>query len=728
MRLLGLLGVALCLLASAAHSGQNPNYKIAVHIEALNSKRTCDDLPVIEYCYDIMWTYIGCGDVDVFPVYFDLYGFTAIQYRLVWPEEWGSGVHNHCADLCIGDIRRAGDAVALAWRECQIYPCFIPGWISLTATTPGKVKVEGWDWEILITDCNYQEDEPFLVFDGGICGMEGDATCGHHAYWDLSKVDDVGGGCIAAGQPISYSIAFGNPWINPNAYNVVVVDELPAECTFLEASDGGAYNDTSHSVTWAIGRLLRGERDTVEVSAVVDAGVQPGGILDNYCEIFSHDHDVIGKHCLTEVCGRVPVELSVSAAFQGDCLAPEGDILYELSYGTPGQQADIHNVVLVDTLSTCLEISWATEGHMYDPYGRTISWDLGTLAPDTQASVQIGARATWDCTAGGAIRNICAISSDETDAARASVLTQVCDFGPIGLVKTDDVGTGCIHPGDSIAYIISYHNLQAEDFHDVVLTDNLHAAVVFVSASGSGGYDPGSHAITWTLGLLPAGSGDSVSAVVEVREDYIYQYCIENTCQIVSAETEPASAVLRTYLCGTYREGKAAVHVLPRDASRSCTENFPQVDFCEDIRSTEAACEVDFFPVFFGLDEFRGFEYGLTWPAEWGSISFVSCSDIAVGEVVQPGDGIVQTWSECRTGNLTLTGYGRIDATGPGLIEVVAHPEFGGPKVVTCRYGSYDAIMSFKGGVCGAVGDEPCPTGPQDVRPVTWGAIKAMFK
>lgn len=730
MRIAAIVITALCLLANSAFPGQNINLKVAIHLEAHNAKRTCSDRPAIEGCFDIAWFYEGCGDIDVFPVFYDIYGYTAVEYRLVWPVEWGSGIHTHCADLAIGDINQSGDGMAMAWYECQISGYCVPGWLALTAMTPGRITFSpDWEWDIKTADCYFQEDEPQVTSSGGVCGEPGDPPCGtiSHFYLDV----DDGVDCAAASQEIPYVLIFGNPWSNPPIHEVTLTDELPSQCEFVGATAGGVYDEAGHKVNWEIEALSGGQRDTVGVTALVNAGVEPGEVLDNYCYIVSDDslfNSYNEKHCRTPICDDVPLVLGMGAAFDGDCLAPEGDIVYELTYGTPGQQADVHNVVLIDTLPTCLEISWATEGHWYEPYEGWIMWDLGTLAPDTQGSVEIGARATWDCNPGGVIRNTCYISSDETDTERASVLTQVCDIGPIGLLKKDDVGAGCIHPGDSIAYTIKYNNLEDEDFHDVVLTDNLHAAVIFISAGGSGEYDAGSHKITWPVGTLPAGSLDSVSAVVKVKEDWIHQYCIENTCRIVSAETEPETAVLRTYLCGTSLEGMAAVHVLPRNANRSCTENFPEIDFCEDICWTEAACEVDVFPVFFGLDEARGFEYGLTWPEEWGSISFTSCSDMTIGALVHPGDGISQTWSECRTDNIIFTGYASLDAAGPGLIEVIPHPENGGPRVVTCHYGSYTTMYTFSGGVCGAEGEEPCPGGPQSVKPVTWGAIKAMFR
>jgi uncharacterized repeat protein (TIGR01451 family) len=496
----------------------------------------------------------------------------------------------------------------------------------------------------------------------------------------------------------------------------------------VEATGGGVYDAADHAVTWYVEKLFRGEIDTVGVLVAVGSGVQPGEILDNHCDITEDGWWQGDAHCRTEVCGLVPVDLALDASFEGECPAPGDTITYSLTYGTPGQPVDIHNVLLADTLAACLELAGATGDYTYDPDSRSVRWELGALPPETTGMQEVKALVTWTCAPNTLVSNACALRSDEATTARAAVDVRLCIFGAMALAKVDDVGPGCIHPGDAITYTISYGNPRTVDYHDVVLIDSLAVGVTFVSASGNGAYDPGSHAITWPIGTLAGGTQSSETAVVEVREDWIYEYRIENRCRILSAEAQPVRATLRTSLCGTSREGLPAIHVLPRDASLTCTDNFPQIEFCEEIVSTEPACEVDFFVVFFGLDECQGFEYGLTWPEEWGSISFVSCSDMTVGAITHPGDGISQTWSECRTDNLIFTGYGRVDATGPGRISVIEHPTWYAPKVITCHYGAYPALLSFSGGVCGAEGDQPCNTGPQRVQPTTWGAIKAMFK
>ena len=68
-------------------------------------------------------------------------------------------------------------------------------------------------------------------------------------------------------------------------------------------------------------------------------------------------------------------------------------------------------------------------------------------------------------------------------------------------------------------------------------------------------------------------------------------------------------------LAGSNLLAKVAVHVAPHDDARTCGVNFPEFDGPCDIRHTYVGCEgVDVFPVSYDLDEYKGFEYSLTWP------------------------------------------------------------------------------------------------------------------
>ena len=59
------------------------------------------------------------------------------------------------------------------------------------------------------------------------------------------------------------------------------------------------------------------------------------------------------------------------------------------------------------------------------------------------------------------------------------------------------------------------------------------------------------------------------------------------------------------------------VHVMAHASKRSCSSGLPSVSWCNDLKTTEASSDVDCFPVFYDLSEYKGCEFGLTWPGTY---------------------------------------------------------------------------------------------------------------
>jgi hypothetical protein len=157
---------------------------------------------------------------------------------------------------------------------------------------------------------------------------------------------------------------------------------------------------------------------------------------------------------------------------------------------------------------------------------------------------------------------------------------------------------------------------------------------------------------------------------------------------------------------GTNPHARVAVHVLPH-ASRSCTKGFPVIDNCGDFVTTEPGPDADCFPVFYYLTEYQGFDYALTWPGMYSCV-FTSCSDVTIGGIVWPGDGISQTWDTCRSGWAAVTGWAWI--VDYGLVCVAPHPDLGSINVRDCHDppGIDHPDYSVCAGLGGVAGDEAC--------------------
>ena len=103
------------------------------------------------------------------------------------------------------------------------------------------------------------------VLSGGLLDCEQGAECvATHSVtvrapqMDIKLVGDTS--YVLAGDLIQYDLSFDNVG-DTLATNVVVVDSLPKEVTFLSASGNGVYDSTSHSVTWFVGDLYPVEPD-----------------------------------------------------------------------------------------------------------------------------------------------------------------------------------------------------------------------------------------------------------------------------------------------------------------------------------------------------------------------------------------------------------------------------------------------------------------------------------
>jgi hypothetical protein len=162
----------------------NEDVKVALHVQAHNAEQTCADVPALQSCGDFATTYSGCGDIDVFTVFFDFEGLTVTEWGLDWPVEWGSGLTTHCALLSINDIIMPGDWISLAWGDCQPGPAIVSAWTRLSAGTPGRVDPiprpqHGSLPPFLgICDCDFMEIDVICAFGAGVCGIYGDDPCG----------------------------------------------------------------------------------------------------------------------------------------------------------------------------------------------------------------------------------------------------------------------------------------------------------------------------------------------------------------------------------------------------------------------------------------------------------------------------------------------------------------------------------------------------------------------
>jgi hypothetical protein len=158
-------------------------------------------------------------------------------------------------------------------------------------------------------------------------------------------------------------------------------------------------------------------------------------------------------------------------------------------------------------------------------------------------------------------------------------------------------------------------------------------------------------------------------------------------------------------------------HLLPHE-SRTCSENLPAIESYDDVVSTYHGCgHIDFFIVIFQSDGMKDLQFALNWPGEWGSCVFTCCSDMVLGDIVNPGDDVLLTWHDCQEDPVIIPCYCRFTANTSGFIDLVEGP--GGPTLIwDCHSAEVEPNFGLDAYVdCGSA-----------AKSTTWGRIRAMFR
>ncbi|RZB29417.1 MAG: hypothetical protein AEth_01234 [Candidatus Argoarchaeum ethanivorans] len=117
-----------------------------------------------------------------------------------------------------------------------------------------------------------------------------------------------------------------------------------------------------------------------------------------------------------------------------------------------------------------------------------------------------------------------------------------CPLISLNFSKTDDVGD-CVNLGDTITYTICYDNLaNPVAVHNVTINVTLPAGVTFDSASDGGSYDAGTRNVTWDIGTVQAGVGETCVMLNVTVNAGTEGQTLRNCAKIESDETEPATA------------------------------------------------------------------------------------------------------------------------------------------------------------------------------------------
>ncbi len=377
---------------------------------------------------------------------------------------------------------------------------------------------------------------------------------------DLELLKAVTDGTIQPGQEAEFTLTLRHTvGSNADAYDIVIVDTLPAELTYVPASSSPITPVVAgQTLTWTVASLTLVDapvvityRATLSPSAAVGVPVQnlanatfttqPGADPDERTgadgsgglnDLVTGDvFDVVVP--TTPVLGATKVDALLIDADTNGVVNP-GDTLRYTAVLTNSGNADATSVVFSDTpdANTTLVVGSATTTQGTVTVGNTVGdvtvgVDVGTVMPTATVTITFDVVVNSPLPTGvTAVANLGAFASGELPDEPTDDPDLPGDDDPTvtpveavpDLVITKDDGVATAAPGDTLTYTLTISNVGNQDATGVAVTDTLPVGTSFSAASDGGSETvPGSGVVTWpTFGLA---AGDAVTRTVTVTVD-----------------------------------------------------------------------------------------------------------------------------------------------------------------------------------------------------------------
>ncbi|RKZ09952.1 hypothetical protein DRQ32_07645, partial [bacterium] len=313
---------------------------------------------------------------------------------------------------------------------------------------------------------------------------------------------------------------------NANATNTLIQDLLPANTSFVSASDGGS--NTLGVISWPAFTLNTGVSDSVTLTVLVDSPLDNGTEIYNIASLESDQTAPVTNHATSSV-QSTPL-LSLGKGADRSLAEPGEQVVYSLDYGNSGN-ANATGVTLADWLPANTSFVSATGGGT--ELDGLVTWPLGSIIAGDNGSVMLTVAVDSPLDNATLLDNIASLESTQTLPTTDNARVVVQSAPVVTLVKTASVSLA--QPDDLITYTLTYGNSGNANAANAVLTDAIPANTTFVSATGGGTSSGG--IVTWINPLILAGSSGAVTMTVQVDNPLPNGTVIPNLASLVTDQT-----------------------------------------------------------------------------------------------------------------------------------------------------------------------------------------------
>ncbi|MEL1265892.1 OmpA family protein [Pseudoxanthomonas putridarboris] len=319
-------------------------------------------------------------------------------------------------------------------------------------------------------------------------------------------------GVAEPGEEITYTITVANT-AGIDAADVAIVDVVPANTSFVSASDGGVLN--GNQVEWTADVPANGAITRTVVFRVADP--IPAGVT-----AIANSATANGEGCATTPCVETPAatpEFTLEKALTGESggatagMAEAGEQLtYTLTVAnTSGANAT--NVVVVDVVPANTSFVSADNGGTLN--GDQVQWTLDIAAHSSvtlSVVFQVDDPLPDDVTT---IANNATVNGEgcaATPCVETPVGRPVLEFDKV--LSAEGGGyAGIVEPGEQLTYAITVTNSGTAAATQVPVVDTLDPNVAFVSADNGGTHANG--LVNWTVERIEPDQSVTLTVTVQ---------------------------------------------------------------------------------------------------------------------------------------------------------------------------------------------------------------------
>lgn len=342
---------------------------------------------------------------------------------------------------------------------------------------------------------------------------------------------------VLPGESLTYDLTVSNLATASASTGVVVTDKLPANVSFVSATDGGT--ESNGTVTWNLGTLAAQEVKVIHVTVTVAQSAKGNDTVTNVATLDSDNGCTDDPSTPVDECSSIDVDyvpaISVTKTDGKTIVKPGEELVYTIT-ATNSSDFDAPSVTVQDTLPA--NVTFKSADNAGTEVGGVVSWDLGTLAAKSNKVVTVTVTVNADVKPGDKVANGATIDSDgkcwddpatPQDECNGSDIDDVTP--PISIVKDDHKQV--VLPGESLTYDLTVTNGSATiDATGVIVTDTLPVNTTFVSASDGGTQADG--IVTWNLGGLAKNESKVIRVTVTVNADVVGNDSVTNVASITS--------------------------------------------------------------------------------------------------------------------------------------------------------------------------------------------------